>query len=243
MSNPFSAIFVDDSNDKQLISIIKSDLEITRVKKYTNTIDALDAIEHYKGINLVFIDYETVLDSTYSFVEKACATKNCKNTKFILLASHSNKKMLSRAANIGISAFILKPYKKQKLLEKVRKLLPKIEEPVDIQLDLLESIEATLRFKGKEILGGIVNISHDGCAITTKRYGRMGVEIYDIVTIRVNFENEKLGINAEVVRMEKDEERDEKSITTTFKFTKPNDDNAMQFAKFWAFILKERDKI
>ena len=243
MTKPLSAIVIDDSNDKKLITLIKTELGIPRVKKFDNTIEALEIISTYKNIDIIFIDYETTLSKTFAFVQNAIATENCEHSKFFLLAAHSSKEFLLEASNNGISAFILKPYKSKKFLEKAKKLLPAVEKRGNKRLSLLESIEATLRFKGKEIKGGIEDISTGGCLIRTKRFGRMGVEIYDIVTIRVNFENEKLGVNAEVIRMEKDETQDHKAITTAFKFTKPSEDNALQLAKFWAYILKERETL
>ena len=240
MSSSFSAIVVDDSNDKRLLDLIKTELHITRVKKYTNSIDALNAIGEYKNITLVFIDYETTLDKTFSFVQNAIATENCEKTKFFLMASYSSKEFLLEASKNGISAFILKPYKDKKLIEKAKKLLPAVEKRKNPRLNLLEAVNARLRYKGKEITGAIEDISSTGILIVTPRLGRMGVEIYDVVTIRVEFGDEKLGVNAEVIRMEKDDSKNYKAVSSAFRFTKPNEENALQFAKFWAYILSEQ---
>ena len=238
-----SAIIIDNSNDKQLPTIIKDDLSISHLKVYKNTLEALNVIRQNNNIDLVYINYETTLDKTFPFVKKAKEIENCKNTKFFLLANHSNKNFLREAANSGVSAFILKPYKNEKLIEKTNKLLPATEKRIDKRVNLLESVSARLRFKGKEITGGIEDISSGGCLICTPKLTGMGIAVYDIVTIRVEFENEKLGVNAEVVRMEKDDTQDFKAVNTAFKFTKPNEENALQFAKLWAFILKERESV
>jgi len=243
MSSTFSALIVDDSSNKSLMRVVSDELNITEVMRSTNTIDALNMIGESENINLVFLDFETTLDKTFPFVQSAKATGNCVNTKFFLLANHSDKKFLSEAAKNGISAFILKPFKDKKLIEKANKLLPKIEKQDHDGIELLESIEATLRYKGKEITGDIKDINSRGCIINTRKLGHMKIEIFDVVTIKINFEDKKLGINAEVVKMEKDRTKDYKGISTTFKFKKPDEDNAMQFAEFWAYILKERESI
>lgn len=243
MFSQFSAIILDDSNDKKLLKLINTELGINRVKKYPNSIEALEAIKEYKNINLIFIDYETTLSKTFEFVQSAKKTGNCKNSKFFLMSNESSQRFLSEAAKNGISAFILKPYKDKKLIDKANRLLPKIEDAKKNRVNLLGSVEARLRFKNQEIIGGIENISGEGCKISTLRFGRMGAEVYDTVTIRVDFEDEKLGINAEIVKIEQDRTKEKKAITTTFKFKKPDEENAMQFAKFWAYILKERQEV
>jgi len=243
MTNQLSAMIIDDGTSNKLISLIEHELKISNVRTFPSSIAALDFINQHKNISLIFINFETLLDRTFLFVQKAIASNNCENSKFILLASESNKEMLLKAANSGVSAFILKPYKKAKFLEKVKKFLPPIEKRTNKRLNLLESIDATLRYKNMEITGNIVDISSGGCLIHTPRFGRMGVEIFDIVTIRVNFNREKLGVNAEVIRMEKDESKDYKAVSTAFKFTKPDENNALQFARFWAYILKERNRV
>ena len=243
MSEQFSAIIVDDSNDKNLLRLIKSELGILRVKKYTNTIDAMKVISEFENIDLIFIDYETTLSKTFEFVSSAKATGKCKTSKFFLMANESSQEFLKEASSNGISAFILKPYKDKKLIDKARKLLPEIEKVKNSRLNLLGSIEARLRFKNQEIIGAIEDINDRGCKISTLKFGRMGAEVYDTVTIRIDFEGEKLGINAEVIKIEQDRSKEKKSIMSSLKFKKPNADNALQFAKFWAYILKERENL
>ncbi len=240
MSEPFSAVIVDDSNDKNLIRLLKTGLGISNVKKCATTIEALALIQGNANISIIFIDYETTLARTFAFVKEAKETGKCKDTRFFLMANESSQTFLAEASQSGISAFILKPYNDKKLLNKAKKILPPITSKKPNRLNLLDSIEARLRYKNKEIIGTIENINDKGCSINTVKFGRMGAEVYDTITIRIDFEKEKLGVNAEIIKIEQDLSKDTKAVTTTFKFKKPNEENAMQFAKFWAHILKER---
>jgi len=243
MDNHLSAVVLDFSNKNHLVNLLRTEFQINQSKTVTSTNEALKAIEQLNDVTFIFIQYESTLDHTFEFVKSALATKKCENTKFVLLAEKSNKKFLMKAADNGISCFILKPFSKEKFISKVKKLLPKRIIKSENRINLLESVEAKLRYKGREIVGGIEDISAGGCMIRTPRLGRIGIEVYDIVTIRVEFENEKLGVNAEVIRMEKDQTENNKAIRIAFKFTKPNEENASQFAKLWAFILKERESV
>jgi len=242
MSDENSAIIIDSSKKKLLVSLIRTEFNIKRVKTYTCVEDALEEIPEYADITFIFIHFETSRDKTFDFVANVKQMENCAQTKFILLSDTSDKRFLMKAASNGISAFILKPFTKEKFVDKVRKLLPRTKKPKESRFDFLENVEARLRFKGKEIRGGIENIGANGCLVRTPKLGKLGIEIYDVVTIRIDFEKERLGINAEVIKMEKAQQDDYPAVRSTLKFTDPDKDNALQFAKFWAYILRERDK-
>lgn len=240
MTDLFSAIILDDSRDQKIPELLRTKLGIDRVDKCSTTIDALHVINEFSDITIIFIDYETTLSRTFSFVKEAKDTGNCDETKFFLMANESSQEFLSEASKNGISAFILKPFKSKRFIDKSMKLLPNAKNRKQNRVNLLDSVEALLRYKNKEVAGTIENINDLGCAINTIKFGRMGAEVYDTVTIRINFENERLGINAELIKIEQDPSKGDKAITSTFKFKKPDEENAMQFAKFWAHILKER---
>lgn len=237
----YSAIILDAQNDKTLITLITRDLGISMIKIFSNAKDTLEVIQKNSNTSLVFVSFETLQDHTFSFMKAVSKMNNSGNTKFVLLAEKSSKQFLLKASKSGFSAFILKPFTHDTFLKKIHKLVPGLQKRHKQRVNLLESIEATLRYKEQLITGAIKDISDDGCLIHTPHKERIGLEVYDVVTIKVNFDDERFGINGEVVRLEKDSSKEYRAVSTALKFTKPNDKNALQFAKFWAYILKERE--
>lgn len=240
MTDSISALLVGNQNDSQLISVITRDLDISSVSVVNKANEALETIKFDDSYTVVFVDHDFLQEEAFSFTRAAYETNKCENTQFFLLAKAANKDLLRKASNCGFSAFVRMPFEKKALIKKIEKYVPALNKVPKKRINLLESIEATLRFKNKEIIGAIRDISDDGCLVQTLRTDRLGMEIYDIVTIRIEFDNEKFGINGEVVRMEKDNAMGDKAISTAFKFTKPDDKNALLLAKFWAYLLKER---
>jgi len=242
-SQPLSAIIIDDGDEDKIVPVLRSELKITRVKKFTSEKAALKVIKHFKNISLVFIDHDCCAEDSFSFVQQALMTENCAESKFVLLATNTDKGLLKKAADNGFSALIAKPVRTKKLIDKIAKLIPPPANEEEKSVNILESVEATLRYKEKSVTGGIEDINNKHCVVRIKRSERIGVEVYDVVTIRIKFGKEKLGANVEVIKLEKDSSGDQKAVRITLRFKKPNEENAMQFAKFWAYILKERERI
>lgn len=241
MSKELSALIVDNQNDTELFTLLAKSLEIPFVTLHDNASDALRFMQKAEFVDLVIINFEILKDETFSLMKTLHETGKFEKTKFVLMAKSANKAFLMQASKVGFSLFIHTPFSKETVLNKLEKLFPDLNKRHKQRVNLLESVEAKLRFKQKETTGVVKNISDDGCLIQTPYKGRIGLEIYDVATIHIQFDDEKFGINGEVVRLEKDFDENQKAISCAFRIKNPDNENALKLAKFWAYILKERE--
>jgi len=239
MTNSNFALIIHDGEIDDLVKVLKQDLNVQKIKSTNSLEQAASAIQRYEGLDLVMVDLELAGENAFDFVKNARLNVLSKKTKFVLMGNKVEKDFLIKAANYGYSAFINKPFEKEQVYTRLKKLLPYVDTRATNQLNLLEKVEATLRFKDKEISGEIQDISDTGCYICTPRIGRLGIEIYDLVTIRVKINDESFGVNAQIVHMEKNDSMGFDGIIHGLEFTKPDENTALEFAKLWAYILRD----
>lgn len=230
---------IAQSDATELSKILKYGHNVKKIKQTDSLKRLVYASTNYENIDLVFVDFDVFRDKSIYFLEKVKDHINCKNIKFILLGTTSTKSLLLKAANAGYSSFITKPFDKADVLQRISKILPLPEKSSPQRLSLLENIEATLQYKNKEAIGSIEDIGIDGCLISIPYFDRLKIEVYDVITIRVEVDNDKFGVNAEVVKVEKQDKIGFKAVSIYLQFTQPDHKTALDFAKLWAYILHD----
>lgn len=243
MSATLSALIIDASkaNRKNLMSILRNGLGVKSVSETESPQLALHFLKEAKDINLICIDYESVNELTFDLVQKCKKLTGNGEIKFVLLANTASKEFLLEAASKGISAFILKPYNAKTIVEKIKKITTSKTERKSSRLSLLEAVNVRLMIDDLQMEGALIDISSGGCLLKSDRLGKAGIDIYDELTIRIPFDAEFVDLQSELIRVERDTSSETQKVSSAFIFKNMNQENALQFAKLWATLLRQNE--
>jgi len=236
-----NALIIDNNkaSRKNLLSVIKDGIGIKDPRICESSAQAVALLKQNKEIDLIFVDYETVTDGFETFINSCKNLLADQDTKYILLASNASKSFLVKAASLGISTFILKPFIYNTVVNKVKKVTASKQQRTAKRLTLLEPLSAELIYESQEISAAILDISSGGCLIETKPLGGYGLDIYSKLAIKIPHSDESVIVTSQLIRMER---ANDENISAAFIFEGMDQDNAMQFAKLWAFLLGNNSK-
>ena len=236
-----NALIIDKNkaSRKNLLSVIKNGIGIKDPRICESSAQAITLLKQNKAIDLIFVDYETVTDGFETFIISCKELLADQDAKYILLASNASKSFLVKAASLGISTFILKPFIYNTVVNKVKKISASKQQRNAKRLTLFEPLSIELIHNNQEIPAAILDISSGGCLTEAKPLGKHGLDIFSKLSIKIPFNDEHVMVTSQLIRMERS---DNENISAAFIFEGMGQDVAMQFAKLWAYLLGSKTK-
>lgn len=122
---------VDDSNE--IRGIIKYYLENAGydVLEANNAFQTYKAVANNKKIDLILLDIMLPGTDGHEIARVLKKEKNTQNIPIIMLTSRGDKSDVVEGVVAGADDYIVKPFKKDALLERVKRILVKVEEQQD----------------------------------------------------------------------------------------------------------------
>ena len=125
-------LIVDDSSSIRTIiknSLVKIGFFEKDIISAVDGIDALKKIEN-NNINVILTDWNMPNMNGYDFVVNVRKKKKHINTPIVMITTEGGKSEVLSALKIGVNAYIVKPFSKEVLEEKIEKFikLPDIED-------------------------------------------------------------------------------------------------------------------
>lgn len=112
---------VDDSiTMRRIISNFLEDAGHTDIVHASNGSDALDKIE---GIELILTDWNMPGMDGLTFVKQVRQTPGSENTPIIMVTTEGTKDSVLEALKAGVNDYIVKPFTKSTLLDKLKGVL------------------------------------------------------------------------------------------------------------------------
>lgn len=110
---------------KLIIKIVKSeDIEIDEFFEASNGVEALEKINGY-SVDMVFIDYKMPKMTGIEFTRVLHSSAMHSNVPVVMVTAYDNESLKQEAVDIGIKAFILKPFSPEQITNELRNCLTK----------------------------------------------------------------------------------------------------------------------
>lgn len=237
MDQTYSAIIIDTdaTSRKTLASIIRQHFKMSDIYTAASAREALGVLRQIKTINWVFCDNELTDQSTFDFLDESKKIKSSAAAKIILLSANGGKDALIQAASHGVNDIILKPFTPKIIMEKVRKLLTGKNQRKSKRIPLLEAFEAHVEFETAKYKTALIDISLGGCQAKAPLFKNGGM-IYDKTIIHIPLKEKSIKLNAELVRLERDNSSESKILLAAFIFRDIPPKTAKRLSEFLSTI-------
>jgi len=219
MDHAYSAIVVDpdSTSRKTLASLIRKHFKMSDIYTASSAREAAGTLRQIANIDWIFCESTLTDKDTFEFLSECKEIKSSTDAKIILLSTSSGKDALIKAAAHGVSDLILKPFSPKTILEKVKKLLNGKNLRKSNRIPLLEAFEAHVEFQSSKYKTALIDISLGGCMAKAPVFSKGGM-IYDKTLIHIPLQKQSLKLNAELVRLERDNSSDSAIILAAFIF-------------------------
>ncbi len=124
-------------NDKpELRSIIRNYLREDGYTALTVSEDGRSALKkaQYDPVDLIVADYDLSGMNGLELLREIRTVKALQDVPFILMSSDGEQKYVAKAAELGVSGYLVKPFSQQTLLEKVNRLLIRQLNPEEVDI-------------------------------------------------------------------------------------------------------------
>ncbi len=241
MFSTLSALIIDGNkvSRKNLTSISRNILGIKDITACESARAAERYFQQSPNIDLMFLDHETLNGDSFAIIDEAKKHIPKHDLKIVLLANGASKSFLLEAAGKGVSCFIVKPYTAKLVSEKIKKLFTSKAQRQSKRLSLFGAVSLTMYWRDQLFDAALMDISSGGCLVKTQGFQRKGVEILDEFVLQIPFDDEFAEIKAQLLRLERDKSEEDVAINAGFAFKEMQRDNALQFAKLWAALLRQ----
>ena len=219
MTLSHSAIIIDDNSSarKSLASVIRQYFNMTDIYTTSSAREASGVLRQIEKIDWIFCDNQLTDQDTYKFLTATKKIKSAAESKVLLLSSDGGKETLMKAASHGVDDIILKPFTPKVVMEKVKKLVGGKNQRSSKRIALLEAFEAQIEFKAAKYKTALIDISLGGCMAKTPLFKQGGM-IYDDAKISIPLEKETIKLNAELIRLERDNSTEANILLAAFIF-------------------------
>lgn len=116
-----TVLVVDDSiSIRQIVGMVLKSIGYQVIEAENGQV-ALNKLAE-NPVNLIISDVNMPVMDGLTFVSHAKATESCKFTPVLMLTTESNDEMKARAKEMGVRAWLVKPFQPQMLLSAINKL-------------------------------------------------------------------------------------------------------------------------
>jgi two-component system chemotaxis response regulator CheY len=119
-----AVLVVDDSS--AIRTIIKGSLNkigFDDVVLAEDGVVALNKLQSYDDINLIITDWNMPNMNGYEFVEKVRGNSSYSKVPILMVTTEGGKKEVLSALKLGVNGYIVKPFSKELLEEKIKNLM------------------------------------------------------------------------------------------------------------------------
>jgi len=119
-------LVADDEAD--IRSLLKESLELENYMVYTakNGMEAMAALKCQP--DLILLDIQMAIKDGIETLKDIREMKACKDIPVIMLTSNADKRMVLESSKFNIYDYVLKPFKKRELCERIDAVLKKVSE-------------------------------------------------------------------------------------------------------------------
>jgi len=233
MQQTHSALIIDYSSSarKTLASVIRQNFKMNDVYTVSSAREAAGVLRQVDKIDWIFCDNKLADKDTFEFLGDCKEIKSTTDSKIVLLSADGGKEALIKAASHGVSDIILKPFTPKVIIEKVRKLVDGKSQRASKRVALLEAFEAHIEFGPTKYKTALIDISLGGCMAKTPLFKKGGM-IYDDAVITIPLEKQSIKLNAELVRLERDNSTETKILLAAFIFKNIPEKSAKALSEF-----------
>jgi len=233
MEQSHSALIIDHSSSarKILASVIRQNFKMNDVYTVSSAREATGVLRQVDKIDWIFCDNKLTDKDTFEFLGESREIRSTTDSKVILLSSDGGKEALMKAASHGVSDIILKPFTPKVIVEKVKKLVDRKSQRANKRVALFEAFEAHIAFGSAKYKSALIDISLGGCMAKTPLFNNGGM-IYDDAVITIPLEKQSIKLNAELVRLERDNSSEAKILLAAFVFNNMPEKSANVLSNF-----------
>lgn len=126
MEGKHKILVVDDSS----ISLATIEQELQGEYEVTLLNSGLRALQYLKQkkTDLILLDVQMALKDGVETLREIRKMENCENIPVIMLTSQRNKHTIVESSKLGIKDYVLKPFNRQDLRERIERVLNKTDE-------------------------------------------------------------------------------------------------------------------
>ncbi len=238
-----TAIIVDNDRNyrKTLSSLLKQHTQIREIYTCATGREAQAVCRQLKTVDFVFCDSEITDQPVLSLVVDMIKSKSAENAQIVLLSTQSRREFLLEAAAVGVNAFILKPFTPKTVSEKIQQLSGGKSQRRAKRIKIFQTITIHVAFKNAKYKGKLEDISTSGCMANLPALTEGGT-IYDTAALRIVYEEEKVDLKAELIRLERDTGSDTQRVKAAFLYKNMDEETRQRFDHLWSSIDKSHNK-
>ena len=114
-------LLVEDANAMRKMEIkTLKDLDFKNIAEADNGKSAIKVLETESSIDLIISDWNMPEMDGFDLLKWVRGNEKTKNTPFLMATGRGEKKEIEKALEMGVSAFISKPFNKDELLDKIK---------------------------------------------------------------------------------------------------------------------------
>ena len=161
-----------------------------------------------------------------------------------MISEQKSSEYLLQAAACGVTDFISKPFSNRSLGLKLKKLLGSKKLRKVERISTMGAFDITLAFNDAlNYQAKLRDISLGGCSAHSELFSKGGC-VYDRLFIKIGSSQFSLALQAELVRIEKDpecEDKSEKQLLVAFQFKDLSESDKHQLGEFINFVAQSKN--
>ncbi len=243
-----TVMVVDDAISARMFvsKMIKEHLNCQEVVQSRSADEALEKIASGTRVDWIISDWEMPGTAGDEFLYKIRSNPETAQIPFMIMTSRNDKDSFIMAAQAGVSDYLIKPFSAATLIQKIRKVYLSRERRLMERFKASAKIHAHINFKEGCIReSSLVDISEGGAMLKVHPNKKdCYPKIYDVAQICLEHGGVNIKLDAELVRMERDQDDPlaRQFIMLAFKFTQIDSANMDKLAKLIGGLKKKLDE-
>lgn len=205
-----TALVVDDSNTarRMIASTLRDRLNCQKVLEAASGDEALHLIKQNTQIDWIFCDWEMPGMTGEQVLNEVRKDPQTAHIPFMMVTTRNDRDSLVTAVQLGVTAYIVKPFNALTLEEKINNTRQRMERRNAERVKIKKDQPLALRFSEHgDVPGQLVDVSLSGLLAKGPLEKLRGICIFDTVMIMAKIDHPDvpmLKLPAEVIRMEAD---------------------------------------
>ncbi|MDH5256392.1 MAG: response regulator [Gammaproteobacteria bacterium] len=237
MPQSFSLLLVEPEEQQQKLieEVLRTEFEITDIATSQSSIEAMSLLSAHGNLQCIIISSILNDSSGFSLIADIRAIEKYSRTPVLIMSDIHERDHLLKAAASGASDFIVKPFDSRALSLKLKKLLADKQFRKANRISTLEAFDVEIVFNDTTSYScKLIDISTGGCSIKSEPFTKGG-SVFEKATININDNGPVLTVLAELARIERDpecEDKEHKSQISGFQFIDPDEKTTDNISTF-----------
>ncbi len=206
-----TALVIDDSHAtrKAVCSILREQLHCQQILEAEDGKTGLALLRNYhERVDWIFCDWDMPRMNGDEVLTAVRSDPNTAHLPFIMITTRSDRDSLVSAVQLGVSAYIVKPFNAKTVIDKVMMLHNKMDRRNADRVQTVSELPLTLHFAdNRDLEAAMLDISLSGMLTIVSAEQARGICVFDDGEAKIETklaEREKLLLPIQIIRLEAD---------------------------------------